>query len=246
MANAEVVVVTGAAGGIGMSVVERLIADGYKVAALDINEKQLDVLRGQCDAGVTTFRVDQTNEAAVRDVIDRVEKELGPIEAFANVTGWVSATRFEQEDSAYWRKVIAINFEALLYTAHPILVRMIERKRGRMVFVASDAGRVGTSTEAVYAATKAGVIALAKSLARENARHNIRVNCVSPGPTETPLFAQAMKEDPETLKRMVRIVPFRRLGKPSEQAAALSFLLSEDASYITGQTLSVSGGLTMA
>lgn len=245
MPEKKLVVVTGAAGGIGSAVSGRLVKDGYRLAVLDLNEGGLDALKSQLGAEVTSFPVDQTREADVRAVVARIEATMGPIDALVNVTGWTGATRFDQETSEYWRKVIAINYEALLYVAHPILVQMIGRKRGKMVFVASDAGRVGTGGEAVYAGAKGGVIALAKSLARENARHNVTVNCIAPGPTETPLYLHEAAEHPEFIQRMLKAIPMRRPAKPAEQAAAISFLLSPDADYITGQTLSVSGGLTM-
>jgi len=245
MSDRGLAVVTGAAGGIGAAVCERLLGDGYRVAALDIDGAGLRSLEERQGAGLHTYAVDQTKEEEVRELVARLERELGPIDALANVLGWTQATRFEQEKSAYWRKVIAINYEALLFIAHPILLRMIERKRGKMVFVASDAGRTGTTGQAVYAGAKGAVIAFAKSLARENARHNININCVSPGPTETPLFVREQQANPELIQSMLRTVPLRRPAKPAEQAAAVSFLLSPDADYITGQTLSVSGGLTM-
>jgi 2-hydroxycyclohexanecarboxyl-CoA dehydrogenase len=177
--------------------------------------------------------------------VERIERELGAIEALVNVLGWSGGTRFEEETSAYWSKVVNLNYMALLYVAHPVLKAMIGRKRGKMVFVASDAGRSGASGQAVYAGAKAAVIGFAKSLARENARHNITVNCVAPGPTETPLFEQERKEHPELVERIVKSIPLRRPARASEQAAAVSFLLSPDADYMTGQTLSVSGGLSM-
>jgi 2-hydroxycyclohexanecarboxyl-CoA dehydrogenase len=245
MSDQSLAVVTGAAGGIGRVVCERLIRDGYRVAALDLNEPGLRELAAGTGDRLVPFAVDQTNDAEVRGVVARIEDELGPIDALANVTGWTGSSRFDREEPAYWQKVLSINYLALLYIAHPVLLRMIGRKRGRMVFVASDAGRVGTSGEAVYAGAKGAVIAFAKSLARENARHNIGVNCVAPGPTETPLYVQAAAEHPEMVDRMLKVIPMRRPAKPAEQAAAVSFLLSADAAYITGQTLSVSGGLTM-
>jgi 2-hydroxycyclohexanecarboxyl-CoA dehydrogenase len=245
MAEARLVVVTGAAGGIGSAVCRRLVEDGYRVAALDLNEKGLSELQGRVGTQLTPFKVDQTRESEVKDVVAKIESEVGPIDALANVTGWSGSTRFDQETSDYWHKVIGINYLSLLYVAHPILTRMIGRKHGRMVFVASDAGRVGTGGEAVYAGAKGAVIAFAKSIARENARHNITVNCIAPGPTETPLYLHEAAAHPEFIERMLKAIPMRRPAKPAEQAAAISFLLSADAEYITGQTLSVSGGLTM-
>ena len=248
MTNGKVALVTGGAGGIGQSVVLRLLRDGFTVAALDNNVKGLGELVPRAQErteALSTWPCDQTNEKATVDTVAKIEKQLGPIEALVNTIGWVGTTRFDEEDSTYWRKVIAINLEAVLFVTHPILKGMIGRKRGKMVHFASDAGRVGTSGEVVYSATKGGIIALAKSLARENARHNINVNCVSPGPTETPLLKQEIVDNPELIRRMVRLIPFRRVARPEDQAAAVSFLLSPDADYITGQTISVSGGLVM-
>lgn len=249
MAENKVALVTGAAGGIGQAVVLRLLSDGFRVAAMDINEAGLAELTGKAAnrqaAALSTWPCDQTDERQTRDAVARIEDRLGPVEGLVNTIGWVGTTRFADEDSAYWRKVIAINLESVLFVTHAVLKGMIERKRGKMVHFASDAGRVGTSGEVVYSAMKGGIIAFAKSLAREHARHNINVNCVSPGPTDTPLLQQEIKDDPELIRRMVRLIPFRRVAKPEDQAAAVSFLLSSDADYITGQTISVSGGLVM-
>jgi 2-hydroxycyclohexanecarboxyl-CoA dehydrogenase len=244
VADRGLAVVSGAAGGIGAAVCQRLLADGFRIAALDIADQPLRELAGKA-AGLSPYVLDQTDEAAVRTTVKRIASELGPIDALVNVLGWTQGTRFDQEGPAYWRQVVAINYEALLYIVHPILLTMIERKAGRMVFIASDAGRTGTAGQAVYAGAKGAVIAFAKSLARENARHNITVNCIAPGPTETPLFLKEQEEHPEMIQGILRAIPFRRAAKPAEQAAAVSFLLSADAGYITGQTLSVSGGLTM-
>ncbi|MCG7505401.1 SDR family NAD(P)-dependent oxidoreductase [Mesorhizobium retamae] len=241
----NVVLVTGAAGGIGRSICERLVADGYSVAATDINAEGLKDLEASLGGSLKAYPADQTDLAKVEALVAQAEKDLGPIFGLVNVTGWTHATRFETETADYWDKVIAINFTSLLYVTQPILKSMIARKAGRMVFIASDAGKVGTATEAVYAGAKGAVIAFAKSIARENARHSINVNCVSPGPTETPLFAEEMKDNPQIVERMLKAIPFRRAAKPSDQAAVVSFLLSDDASYLTGQALSVSGGLTM-
>lgn len=236
---------TGAAGGIGRAVVARLVSDGFRVAAVDIDEERMRELTGAVPEGVTPFVCDQTDEAAIRAVVERVETELGPIHALVNTIGWVGTTRFIEEDSDYWRKIIAVNLESILYVTHPVLARMIERKAGTVCNFSSDAGRIGTSCEVVYSACKAGVIALCKSLARENARYGINFNVVSPGPTDTPLLKEEIEQNPELIQRMTRLIPFRRVARPEDQAAAVSFLVSDDASYITGQVISVSGGLTM-
>ena len=241
----KVVLVTGAAGGIGQSICERMVADGYSVAATDINAAGLVELEAKFAGSLKAYPADQTNFAEITKVVNTVESELGPIFGLVNVIGWTNATRFETETAEYWDKVIAINFTSLLYVTQPVLKGMIERKAGRMVFVASDAGKVGTGTEAVYAGTKGAVIAFAKSIARENARYALNINCIAPGPTETPLFAEEMAHNPQIIERMLKAIPFRRAAKPADQAGVVSFLLSDDASYMTGQTLSVSGGLTM-
>lgn len=246
MTTEPLALITGAAGGMGQATVHRLVANGFRIAAMDINHQQLEQLVAGFDGKVRAYACDQTDEAKVRDAVKRIAAEMGPVDVLVNLTGWAGTTRFEQEDSDYWRKVIAINFEALLYVVHPVLHGMIERKRGKMLFVSSDAGRVGTSGEAVYAGAKAGVIGFAKSLARENARHNINVNVVAPGPTETPLLQEELKENPELINRMVRMIPFRRVGAPEDMANAIAFFCSKDSDYITGQVLSVSGGLTMS
>ena len=245
MARGRIALVTGAAGGIGQAVVARLVSDGFRVAAMDIDEERVALLTGTVREGVEPFVCDQTDEAAVRAVVERVESELGPIHALVNTIGWVGTTRFIEENSDYWRKIVAVNLESILYVTHPVLARMIERKAGTVCNFSSDAGRIGTSCEVVYSACKAGVIALCKSLARENARYGINFNVVSPGPTDTPLLKEEIQQNPELIQRMTRLIPFRRVARPEDQAAAVSFLVSDDAAYITGQVISVSGGLTM-
>jgi 2-hydroxycyclohexanecarboxyl-CoA dehydrogenase len=245
MAKGDVALVTGASGGMGQAVVQRLIKDGFRVAGIDINDKALKELGKKVGTKAKLYKTDQTNEAECRKIVKRIEKELGPIAVLVNTIGWCGTTRFYEEDSKYWRKVIAINYDAVLYITHPVLLGMIKLNRGKIVNVASDAGRIGTSGEAVYAGTKAGVIAFSKSLARENARYNINVNSIAPGPTETPLLKAEIEENPELIKRMTRLIPFRRVGQPEDMANAISFFCSKDSDYITGQVLSVSGGLTM-
>lgn len=243
MANkARLAIVTGAAGGMGTATVARFAHDGYRVAAFDINADGLKAIEPSIAPLGRTYRVDLTNEKEVWSAVAKVESEMGEVDVLVNLIGWTGDTRFVQEDSAYWNKVIAINFQSLLYSAHSVLPGMIERKRGKIVNVSSDAGKVGQSGEAVYAGCKGAVIAWSKSLARELARFNINVNVVAPGPTVSPLDDSL---DPELINRIVRLIPFRRKARPEEQAAAIAFLCSPDADYITGQVLSVNGGLTM-
>ncbi|MEA2623412.1 MAG: 2-hydroxycyclohexanecarboxyl-CoA dehydrogenase [Chloroflexota bacterium] len=240
--NGKVALVTGAGGGMGAATVKRLVEDGYKIAAFDINAASLAAAAEGHGDRVKTYTVDMTDEQKVRDAVAEVEKDHGKIDALVNTIGWTDTTRFLTEDSSYWRKVIAINFESILYVTHAVLPGMIERGGGKIVSVASDAAKVGQSAEAVYAGTKGALVAWSKSIAREVARFNINVNCTAPGPTATPLDEGL---DPEVINRIVRLIPFRRRAEPREQAAVLSFLISDDASYITGQCYSVSAGLTM-
>lgn len=241
----EIVVVTGAAGGIGAAVCQRLLSDGMRIVAMDIDGAGLDRLKSELGPEIEVISLDQTRVEEVKVAISDIETRIGSIAALVNVLGWSATSRFEQETPEYWAKVVNINYMALLYVVHPVLKAMIVRRKGKLVFVASDAGRSGASGQAVYAGAKGAVIAFAKSLARENARHNITVNCVAPGPTETPLFKRERDMSPELVARIVNAIPLKRPALPAEQAGAVSFLLSSDADYVTGQTLSVSGGLSM-
>lgn len=245
MGEKSVVLVTGAAGGMGGATVGRLIRDGFQVAATDINEPGLDVVARDVGGDCMLFPCDLTNESDTRAMVAKVEKEMGPVDALVNLIGWVGTTRFHEEDSEYWYKVMNINFFAVLYVTHPVLLGMQARKRGKIVNISSDAGRIGTSAEVVYSGAKAGLMGLSKSLARENARYNINVNVICPGLTDTPLLQSEIEQDPDLIHRMSRLIPFRRIGKPEEIASAVSFFCSPDSDYITGQVLSVSGGLTM-
>ena len=255
MTTKGVALVTGAAGSMGQAVVERLAADGFDIAAIDINEAGLEAAMASTDRASTDmvsaatkarhWVVDQTDETAVRATVAAIEQEMGAIEALVNTTGWCEGTFFADETSDYWDKVININYKAALFVTQPVLRGMVERKRGKIVYITSDAAKIGTGGEAVYAGAKAAEGAFAKSIARENARHNINVNCIAPGPTESPLLREVEQQNPEMVRRMVRTVPFRRLATPEEQASVVSFLVSDDARWLTGQVISSSGGLTM-
>lgn len=242
MPEKKVALVAGAGGGMGMPTVRRLVADGYRVAALDLHISALEAMIRDEGLDAVAYQIDATSEARCREVVSQVKAEFGRIDAFANLIGWTASSRFVEEESAYWHKLVAVNFLPVVFLSHAIAPIMIEQGGGRMVFVTSDAGKVGTSGEAVYAGLKGGVIAFAKSVAREWARYRINVNCTAPGPTDTPLEAD---QDPELVARRLKVIPFRRMAKPEEQASVISFFLSDDAAYITGQVLSVSGGLTM-
>lgn len=247
---ASVALVTGGAGAIGAAVCRRLADAGRTVVVADLDQDQADELAsslaGDAHLGVG---IDVADTDAVREACRRVDGEVGPIDVLANVAGWDRFIEFVETTPDFWDRVIDINYRGTLNTVHAVLPGMIERGRGRVVSVASDAARVGSSMESIYAGAKGAVISFSKSVAREVAKHGITVNVVCPGPTDTPLI-RAMAEDLGNGERFVegltRAVPMRRLATPEDIAPAVVFLASDDAAFITGQTLSVSGGLTMA
>jgi 2-hydroxycyclohexanecarboxyl-CoA dehydrogenase len=244
--------VTGGARGIGRAVALALARDGRAVAVGDLLESHAGVVAveiGAAGGRALTVGLDVTDAASVAAAVARVEAELGPVEVLVNCAGWDELRPFLQTDEAFWRRVIAINYEGCLRTTHAVLGGMIERGWGRIVNVSSDAARVGSAEEAVYAGAKAAVIAFTKTVAREAARRGVTANAVCPGPTDTPLLQGMAASSPDSerlIAALERAVPMRRLGRPEDAAAAIAFLACDDAGYITGQTLSVSGGLTMA
>ncbi len=238
-----VALVTGAGRGIGRAIAERLADEGAKVAVLDIDEA---TARATAEAiGGVGIRMDVTDGASVRAAVAESERRLGPVTILVNNAGWDKAEPFVKSHEETWDKVLAINLKGPIRMTRAVLDGMIERRRGRIVTVSSDAGRVGSSGEAVYSAAKAGVIGFSKTLARELARYSINVNVVCPGPTNTQLLRDVAPENPKLIEALKRAVPFGRIGEPHEIASAVAFLASDDAGFITGQTLSVSGGLTM-
>jgi 2-hydroxycyclohexanecarboxyl-CoA dehydrogenase len=247
-----VVVVTGAAGGIGSALCRRLRDEGARIALLDVQGAAAEALARELSADSSQARaytVDITDRDAVVRAIAHVEAELGEIAALVNNAGWDRAGPFVDTDPALWAKIIAINLTGPMHLHHAVLPHMIRRGRGRIVNVASDAGRVGSSGEAVYSACKGGIIAFSKTMARELARQRITVNAVCPGPTDTALFQDFAGEGERGEKlraALARSIPFGRLGQPEDLAGAICFLISADAAFITGQVLSVSGGLTMS
>ena len=248
----KVVLVTGGAGGIGMALCKRFAAEGSKVAVLDLNAEAAMAVAGELEQmGVQAIGVgaDISDHAAVLAATNVVEEMLGPIDVLVNNAGWDHAARFLDTTPELWRKIIAINLEGPLNLHHCVVKRMAERGTGRVVNIASDAGRVGSSGESVYSACKGGVIAFSKTLARELARKKINVNVVCPGPTDTALFRDFAGEGDsgEKLRNaLTKAIPFGRLGQPDDVVGAVCFLASDDAAFVTGQVLSVSGGLTMA
>ena len=246
----RIALVTGGGGGIGSAVSAALAADGHAVAVadLDFETARRSANRIAADGGrAAPFEFDVTDGASVARALATVERELGPIGILINNAGWDELRPFVETDEPFWDRVIEINFKGCLHTTSVLLPRMMDRGHGRIVNIASDAARVGSSMESVYAGAKAAVIAFTKTIAREAARAGVTANTVCPGPTRTPLLERMTAEGGERLvDALVRTVPMRRLGEPEDIAAAVAFLASDRAGFVTGQTLSVSGGLTMA
>lgn len=243
----KVVLVTGGAGGIGAALCRRFAGAGSKVAVFDLDGAGAARVAAEC--GGRPWAVDISDQARVIAAVAEVERDLGPIDVLVNNAGWDRAGPFLDTDKALWEKIVAINLFGPLHMHHAVLKGMRSRGRGRVVNVASDAGRVGSSGEAVYAACKGGLIAFSKTMARELARQRINVNVVCPGPTDTALFRDFAGEGERGEKlraALERAIPFGRLGQPEDVAGAVVFLASDDAAFITGQVLSASGGLTMA
>ena len=247
----QVAIVTGGGGGIGGATCRRFASEGAQVAVFDMNldaaEKVAAAIRAT-GGKAQAYRCDITNRAEVDVALAAAEAQLGPIDVLVNNAGWDVFKPFTKTVAAEWDKLIAINLTGALNMHHAVLPGMAKRKAGRIVNIASDAGRVGSSGEAVYAACKGGLIAFSKTIAREHARHGITVNVVCPGPTDTALFADYKEGagNPEKLmEAFTRAIPLGRIGQPDDLPGAIAFLASDDARFVTGQVLSVSGGLTM-
>ncbi len=245
------VIVTGGGGGIGGATCRRFAREGAAVAVFDLNrdaaEKVAADIRGH-DGKAAAFHCDITQRASVDAAVAAAESQLGPIDVLVNNAGWDIFRPFTKTEPAQWDRLIAINLTGALHMHHAVLPGMAARKAGRIVNIASDAARVGSSGEAVYAACKGGLVAFSKTIAREHARHNITVNVVCPGPTDTALFADYKEGagNPEKLEEAFRrSIPLGRIGQPGDLPGAILFFASDDAAYVTGQVLSVSGGLTM-
>jgi 2-hydroxycyclohexanecarboxyl-CoA dehydrogenase len=239
----RVAIVTGAASGIGRAAARDLAAEGATVVVADIDEAGAEKVAAEI--GGVAKRVDVTDAGQARSLAAGVANDHGRIDILVSNAGWDRAMRFMDTDEDFWDKVLAINLRGHLAMAHAVIPNMIERGWGRIVTVASDAGRVGSTGEVVYSGAKGGVIAFSKGLAREVARHGINVNCVAPGLTDTPLLAGMTEGAEKLMAAIIRSIPLGRVGKPEEVARAIVFFASPDADYITGQTLSVNGGLTM-
>ncbi len=241
----KVAFVTGAASGIGRATAVRLGEERARVAAADLNADGAAATASAIGPEAVGLGLDITDLSSVQAAVAEAERLLGPIEILVNCAGWDRVEPFLDSSEETWDRIIDVNLKGVIRCTRSVLDGMISRRSGRIVNVSSDAGRVGSSGEVVYSGAKAGIIGFSKGVARETARHGLRVNVVCPGPTDTPLMAATSEANPRLGEALVKAIPFRRLAKPEEIAAAIAFLASDDASFITGQTLSVSGGLTM-
>jgi len=249
--DGKTIIVTGGGGGIGGATSKRFAAQGAKVAVFDMNleaaQKVVDAI--QADGGsANAFKCDITNRAEVDAAVAATVAQLGPIDVLVNNAGWDIFKPFTKTVPAEWDKLIAINLTGALHMHHAVLPGMVAHGGGRIVNIASDAARGGSSGEAVYAACKGGLVSLSKTLAREHARHNITVNVVCPGPTDTALladFAVGAGNPEKLMEAFKKAIPLGRIGQAEDLAGAIVFFGSDDASFITGQVISVSGGLTM-
>ncbi|MFW2381727.1 MAG: SDR family NAD(P)-dependent oxidoreductase [Acidimicrobiales bacterium] len=245
----RVALVTGGASGIGREIAMELARSGCQVAVGDLNLRGATRTAESIGAEAIAVPLDVSQSASVSDAVSTVEEGLGPVEILVNCAGWDELKPFLDTDEDFWNRVIEINFKGTLRTVHACLPLMLEAGWGRIINIGSDAARVGSSLEAVYAGAKGGVISFTKTVARETAKQGVTANVVCPGPTDTPLLEgiiAASDNGEKVINAMARAVPMKRIGQPSEVAAAVVYFASEEAGFTTGQTLSVSGGLTMA
>ena len=249
--NGRSAIVTGGGRGIGRAISLALVRAGCRVAILDILAENAQAVKQEIESlggEALVLRVDLTKSQEVQAAAGEVLARFGQLDILVNNAGWDKLEPFLDSEEKTWERVIDINFKAILYTCKAVLPHMVSRGSGKVINIASDAGRVGSTGEAVYAGTKGAVIAFSKAIAREMARYQITVNVVCPGLTETPLL-QEVRATSERANKVVdavtRAIPLGRVGIPEDIANAVAFLASPEADYITGQTLSVSGGLTM-
>ena len=242
----QLAVVTGAASGIGRATASALAAQGARLIVADINAEAGERAAAELRAAgheAEFLAVDLTAAASIAAFAETVQRKHGAVDVLVNAAGWGRTAPFWEGTPEFWQQVVALNFVGPMTLTKALLPAMMERARGKIVNVASDAGRVGSLGETVYSGAQGGLIAVTKALARETARYRINVNCVCPGPTDTPLMAAV----PDKVKdALIKAIPLRRLAQPQEVADAIAFFAGAHSDYVTGQVLSVSGGLTMA
>lgn len=246
--KSKAAIVTGAGQGIGRAIALELAGEGAKVCVADLNPetacKVAEEIKKMGQPAIAV-KVDITDLAQCEKVVKETIDAFGCVDVLVNNVGWDKVELFIVSEPATWDKVVAINFRGPVNFFKAVLPHMIERKYGKIVSISSDAGRVGSSGEGVYSGAKGGIIAFSKTIAREVARYGINVNVVSPGPTDTPFFAAAAGDNPAIIEGLKKAIPLRRLAQPEDIAGAVAFFASDKAGYITGQVLSVSGGLSM-
>ncbi|MHB1126122.1 MAG: SDR family NAD(P)-dependent oxidoreductase [Bacillota bacterium] len=245
----KVAIVTGSGRGIGRAIALEMAREGAKIVIADLLEdnaqgvaREIEAMGGES----LPIKVDITDKEQVYAMVSRTMERFYRVDVLVNNAGWDKAEPFIKSTEETWDKLLAINLKGPIRCCRAVLDQMISQQSGRIINISSDAGRVGSSGEAVYSAAKGGIIAFTKTLAREMARSGIRVNCLCPGPSNTPLFAEIALDNPKLTEALKRAIPLGRLGEPEDLAGAVAFLASDAAEYITGQTISVSGGLTMS
>jgi 2-hydroxycyclohexanecarboxyl-CoA dehydrogenase len=247
--SGKVAIVTGGGQGIGRAITLRLAEEGCKIAIFDIKpDAGQETAALAPNSVITTYAVDVGDRASVDEAVANVEAEIGPIWILVNNAGWDRPMPFLKTDRDLWDKIIRINLYGPLNMHHAVAPLMVERGGGRVINIASDAARVGTADEAVYSACKGGLISFTKSIARELARKNVLLNAVCPGPTNTPMMAALLGDGEQSVKwmeSMVRGIPLKRMGEPDDYGGIVALLASDDGKFITGQTISVSGGMNM-
>lgn len=241
----KVAIVTGAASGIGKGIARRLAAEGAKVVIADLDRDSAQATADELGGEAMGVMVDVADRSTVDSMVEAVTQRYGAIDVLINNAGWDKIGPFLEQDPAVWEGIININLVGVLNCSQAVALTMKDQGYGTIINVGSDAARVGSSGEAVYSAAKGGIVAFTKTLARETARYGLTANAVCPGPADTPLFAQISEENPKLRTALERSIPLRRLAQPEDLANAVTFLASPRSAYITGQTLSVSGGLTM-
>ncbi|WP_169566020.1 glucose 1-dehydrogenase [Sneathiella limimaris] len=242
------VIVTGGGGGLGTAICKRLSEAGCTVGVFDLNGDAAQKTADQLSSA-GAYAVDISDFDAVKKGVAEFEETFGPTDVLVNNAGWDKVGNFLDTDKALWEKIVGINLWGPLHMTHAVASGMSERGTGKIITIASDAARVGSSGEGVYSACKGGMVAFSKTLARELARKNINVNVICPGPSDTAILNDFVGEGEmgqKIYEGLKRAIPFKRLGQPEDFGGIVAFLASEESNYITGQVISVSGGLTMA
>jgi 2-hydroxycyclohexanecarboxyl-CoA dehydrogenase len=244
----RVALITGAGGGIGSAIAKKFFEEGAKVVAADIDLGSAACTVGSIDSGdgnALAVKVNVADSFSIQAMLKAVMEKFGKVDILINNAGWAKSELFIDSTEDTLDKMIAINLKGTILCCKAVLPQMISQKYGKIINISSDAGRVGSHGKALYSAAMGGVMAFTKSLAREMAKYNININCISPGPVGNPVPVGDISENPKILDVLIKSIPFRRLGRPADIAHAAVFLASGDAEYITGQTLSINGGLNM-